>query len=169
MKTPSFRLDGRRALVTGGSRGIGLAAAHALSQAGAEVVLAARGMQDLERACAQIQAQGGAASALAIDVTDASAVDMAVSRLGPFQILVNGAGGNRPALLADMRDGDLDMLMDLNVKAAFYLSRAVAKGLRNAKLPGSLIHVSSQMGHVGGPLRTAYCATKHALEGFTKA
>lgn len=169
MKTPSFRLDGRRAFVTGGSRGIGLAAACALSGAGAEVVLAARDPDALAQARGEIESAGGHVSSVTLDVTDARAVDEAVEGLGPFQVLVHSAGANRPALLAQMRDADLDALMDLNVKSAFYVSRAVAAGLRKAGLPGSMIHVSSQMGHVGGRLRTAYCATKHALEGFSKA
>ncbi len=169
MKTPSFRLDGRRALVSGASRGIGFAAAHALAGAGAEVVLVARGAAELARACEAVERHGGRASALALDVTDPGAVKEALARLGPVQVLVNSAGTNRPAPLVDTRDEDLDDVFDLNVKAAFYLSREVASGLRAARLPGSLIHVSSQMGHVGGPRRAVYCATKHALEGMTKA
>jgi NAD(P)-dependent dehydrogenase (short-subunit alcohol dehydrogenase family) len=170
VKTPSFRLDGRRALVTGGSRGIGLAAAHALAQAGADVVLAARKPQELGAAAdAVAQASGTRPATLCLDVTDAAAVNDAVERLGPFEILVSSAGTNRPALLAETRDEDVDAVLDLNVKGALYVSRAVAEGLQRAKRAGSLIHVSSQMGHVGGPRRTVYCATKHALEGFTKA
>lgn len=170
MKTPSFRLDGRRALVTGGSRGIGLAAAHALTQAGAEVVLAARNAHELHAAADSVeQASGARPGTLCLDVTDAVAVTRAVERLGPFEILVNSAGTNRPALLADTLDEDVDAVFDLNVKGALYVSRAIAEGLQRARRPGSLIHVSSQMGHVGGPRRTVYCATKHALEGFTKA
>ncbi len=169
MKTPSFRLDWRRALVTGGSRGIGLAAAHALAQAGAQVVIAARSDAELAQACAAIEREGGRAQSLCLDVTDSRAVSVAVDALGPFQILVNSAGMNRPALLSDTCDADLDTVLELNVKAAFYVTRAVAAGLQRAGLAGSLIQVSSQMGHVGGPRRTLYCATKHALEGFTKA
>lgn len=169
VKTPSFRLDGRKALITGGGRGIGLAAAHALAQAGAEVVLAARSRNELERACADIISDGGKAQAWCLDVTDSQAVTAGVAQQGPFQILVNSAGTNRPALLMETRDEDLSAVLDLNVKAAFYLARAVVGGLLQAGLPGSLINISSQMGHVGGTKRTVYCATKHAIEGFTKA
>lgn len=169
MKTPSFRVDGRKALIAGGGRGIGLAAAHALAQSGAEVVLAARSHEELERARADIVASGGKASVWCVDVTDSQAVTAGVAEQGPFQILLNSAGTNRPALLLETRDEDLSAVLDLNVKAAFYLARAVASGLVQAGLPGSLINISSQMGRVGGPQRTVYCATKHAIEGFTKA
>ena len=168
-RTPSFSLHGKRALVTGAGRGIGLAAAHALAQAGASVVLAARTHEQLESACSTIQVDGGVAEAWCVDVTDPVAVRAGIEQLGPFPILVNNAGTNRPALLVDMRDEDLDAVLDLNVKAAFYVAREVARGLVGAAMPGSLINISSQMGHVGGPRRTVYCATKHALEGFTKA
>jgi NAD(P)-dependent dehydrogenase (short-subunit alcohol dehydrogenase family) len=168
-RTPEFSLHGRRALVTGAGRGIGLAAAHALAQAGADVVLAARTREQIDAACSAINADGGKAEAWCVDVTDSAAVRAGVERLGPFPILVNNAGTNRPAPLVDTRDEDLDAVLELNVKAAMYVAREVARGLLSAKMPGSLINISSQMGHVGGPRRTVYCATKHAVEGFTKA
>jgi NAD(P)-dependent dehydrogenase (short-subunit alcohol dehydrogenase family) len=169
MKTPSFRVDGRRALVTGAGRGIGLALAQALAQAGAVVTLAARTAVELERACADIEAAGGRAAAWVVDVTDSRAVAAGVAERGPFQILVNNAGMNRPRLITETPDHDLDDVLNLNVKATFYLAREVARGLLAEGLPGSIINISSQMGHVGGPKRTVYCATKHAVEGLTKA
>ena len=117
------------------------------------------------------------ASYKVLDVTDSAAVsswveeDIAVH--GPFDILVSNAGTNRPSTLADLQDADLDAVLDLNIKAAFYVARAVARGMLAANggrgMPGSIIHLSSQMGHVGGPKRTVYCASKHAIEGMTKA
>lgn len=168
-RAPDFRIDGRRALVTGAGRGIGLAAAAALAQAGAEVTLAARSEPELREACAQIRAEGGRCSHLVLDVTDAKAVEAALSAAGPFQILVNNAGLNRPKLLVDVEDADIDAVFDLNVKAAFYVTRSVARGLLAAGLPGSIVNVSSQMGVVGSPRRSLYCASKHAMEGMTKA
>lgn len=118
--TPSFRLDGRRALVAGAGRGIGLAAAQALAQAGAEVTLAARTVSELEQAAAAIEQAGGRARVLALDVTDALAVQREVAARGPFQILVNSAGTNRPKLLADTTPEDIDAVLAVNIKAAFF-------------------------------------------------
>lgn len=168
-QTPSFRLDGRRALVTGAGRGLGLAAAHAMAQAGAHATLIARGAGEIEAACAEIVAAGGKAQALVLDVTDSQAVARLVAQHGPFDILVNNAGTNRPAPLLEVKDADLDAIFDLNVKAAFYVAREVARSLVAAGKPGSIINMSSQMGHVGSPRRSVYCASKHALEGMSKA
>jgi NAD(P)-dependent dehydrogenase (short-subunit alcohol dehydrogenase family) len=168
-KTPSFRLDGKRALVTGGGRGIGLAAASALAEAGAHVTLAARTRDEIEKAAAAIRARGQQAEALALDVTDLDAVRKAIAAAEPFNILVNNAGTNRPAYLMDVKVEDFDVVFALNVRAAFFVAQAVARRLIEAKLPGSIINISSQMGHVGAARRTVYCASKHAMEGFTKA
>jgi len=167
--TPSFRLDGRRALVTGGGRGIGLAAASALAEAGAHVTLAARTAQEIEDAAAAIRARGQQADALPLDVTDIDATRAALAAREPFQILVNNAGMNRPAMLPDVKVEDFDAIFSLNVRAAFFMAQTVATRLIAAKLPGSIINISSQMGHVGAARRTVYCASKHAMEGFTKA
>jgi len=167
--TPSFRLDGRRALVTGAGRGIGLSAASALAEAGAHVTLAARSAQEIEEAAASIRARGQQAEALVLDVTDIAAVRKAVAAAAPFQVLVNNAGMNRPKMLPDVTVEDFDAIMGLNVRAAFFVAQAVARRLLDAKLPGSIINISSQMGHVGAARRTVYCASKHAMEGFTKA
>jgi len=167
--TPSFRLDGRRALVTGGGRGIGLAAASALAEAGAHVTLAARTAQEIEDAAAAIRARGQQADALVLDVTDITAARAALAAREPFQILVNNAGMNRPAMLPDVKVEDFDAIFSLNVRAAFFMAQTVATRLIAAKLPGSIINISSQMGHVGAARRAVYCASKHAMEGFTKA
>jgi NAD(P)-dependent dehydrogenase (short-subunit alcohol dehydrogenase family) len=167
--TPSFRLDGKRALVTGAGRGIGLAAAAALAQAGAQVTLAARTLAQIEEAVAAIRARGQQADALVLDVTDVEAARRAIADAKPFQILVNNAGMNRPAPLADVTVEDFDAIFALNVRAAYFMAQAVARQLIEAKLAGSIINISSQMGHVGAARRTVYCASKHAMEGFTKA
>ena len=166
---PNFRVDGKRALVTGANRGIGLTAATALAQAGATVTLVARTESDLRAACGEITAAGGHCDYLVLDVVDSHAVTAQISQRAPFQILVNNAGMNRPKPLIDLEDDDIDAVLDLNVKAAFYVTRVVARGLLAAGLSGSVINVSSQMGLVGSPRRTLYCASKHAIEGMSKA
>jgi NAD(P)-dependent dehydrogenase (short-subunit alcohol dehydrogenase family) len=166
---PSFRLDGKRALVTGGGRGIGLTAASALAAAGAQVTVAARTQADVEQAAEAIRARGDKADALVLDVTDIAAVRAAIDNAEPFHVLINNAGTNRPKMLPDVTIEDYDAIMNLNVRAAFFVAQAVALKLIAAKEPGSIINISSQMGHVGAARRTVYCASKHAMEGFTKA
>ena len=168
-RTPSFRLDGRKALVTGAGRGIGLAAASALADAGADVCLLARTETEVSAVAEALCARGDAATAFAIDVTDTAAITQLISEQGPFHILVNNAGTNRPAPCIDYTETDYDDVMALNVRSVYFTTRAVARGLVAAGLEGSIINISSQMGHVGGAGRTVYCASKHALEGFTKA
>jgi NAD(P)-dependent dehydrogenase (short-subunit alcohol dehydrogenase family) len=168
-KTPSSRLDGKRALVTGGGRGIGLAAASALAAAGAHVTLAARTQSEIEEAAAAIRARGDKADALVMDVTDLAAMQAAIGKAEPFNVLVNNAGTNRPKMLMDVSIDDFDVVMGLNVRAAYFVAQAVARRLLEAKQTGSIINISSQMGHVGAARRTVYCASKHAMEGFTKA
>jgi NAD(P)-dependent dehydrogenase (short-subunit alcohol dehydrogenase family) len=167
--TPSFRLDGRRALVTGAGRGIGLACASALADAGAHVTLAARTAKQIEEADEAIRARGQKADALTLDVRNVETTAKTIAAQPPFDILVNNAGTNRPAPFVDVKVEDFDFVLSLNVRAAYFVAQAVARGLVAAKKPGAIINMSSQMGHVGGATRTVYCATKHAMEGFTKA
>lgn len=167
--TPSFGLKGRRALVTGGGRGIGLAAACALAQAGAEVHLLARSGAEVEAVAAALREQGHKATGFALDVLDTAAIGKFVAEHGPYQVLVNNAGTNRPAMITEVTEQDYDVVTDLNVRAAFFVMKEVVKGMIATGKGGSIINMSSQMGHVGGPRRTVYCATKHAMEGFTKA
>ena len=168
-KTPSFRLDGKRALVAGASSGIGLACAVALAEAGAEVTVAARRVEALEDLVAPLKDAGFSARALAMDVSDVAATQAAVAEHGPFDVLVNSAGLARHTPAEDTSEDDFDAVAGLNVKGAYFLTQAVAKGLIAAGKPGSLINISSQMAKVGGLDRAVYSATKHAVEGFTKS
>lgn len=165
-KTPSFRLDGKRALVTGAGRGIGLACAAALADAGAQVTLAARTASEIEAAAEQI---GQGATAAVLDVSDLAAVEEFFGSHQPFHVLVNNAGTNRPKPMWEASEDDFDAVMDLNVKSAFFVAQACAKALIAAGESGSLIHMGSQMGHVGGPNRSLYCASKWAIEGMNKS
>lgn len=168
-QTPSFRLDGRRALVTGAGRGIGLAAAAALAQAGAHVTLAARTGAEIEAGAAAIREAGGLAEAAVLDVSDLRAVEAFFAARPAFHVLVNNAGTNRPKALWEVSEEDYDAVLDLNVKSAFFVAQHAVKAMLRDGVAGSLIHMGSQMGHVGGPRRSLYCASKWAMEGMNKA
>ncbi len=167
--TPGFRLEGKRALVTGAGRGIGLGCAAALAQAGAEVTLAARSEAEIAEVAESIIAAGGKAETLTLDVTDIGRVKATIAEAPAFDILVNNVGTNRPKNFLEVGVEDYDAVLDLNLRAAFFVAQAGALAMRNAGKPGSLIHMSSQMGHVGGANRSLYCASKWALEGLSKA
>lgn len=168
-RTPSFNLAGKRALVTGASSGIGMACAVALAEHGAAVTLAARRASKLREIAEEMTAQGWQADILEMDVADIEATARAVADHGPFDILLNSAGTARHSSAVDAAAQDFDAVMALNLRGAYFLTQAVAKGLVAAGRTGSLINISSQMGHVGGLERSVYCASKFAVEGFTKA
>lgn len=174
MKTPNFRLDNRLALVTGAGPGIGGAIAVALAEAGADVVLLGQRREPLEALAGEIAAGGRPAPRVVpCDVTDGDAARSAIEALPRLDVLVNNAGTNIPQPLEDIDAASFDAIFDLNVRAAFFVTQAaVAKMLEapdRAETGGSIINISSQMGHVGSPNRIVYCASKHALEGMTKA
>ena len=161
--------DGKLVVVTGASRGLGLGCAQAFAARGAEVLLVARGAEDLEQAAAGIRAAGGQARALPCDVTDAAAVTALFDALPRCDVLVNNAGGNRPMPFVDVPLETLDHLLDLNVRSMFVTAQAAARAMLRAGNGGAIVQMSSQMGHVGAPNRTVYCMTKWAIEGLTKA
>ena len=167
--TPSLRLDGRRAIVSGAGRGIGLALAAALAQAGAAVTLVARSASEIEAGAEAIRAGGYTAEAATLDVSDLSAVATFFASRPAFDVLVNNAGTNRPKPMTEVTADDYDAVLDLNLKSAFFVAQAAAKAMLAGGVRGSLIHIGSQMGHVGGPNRSLYCASKWALEGMSKA
>lgn len=168
-KTPPFRLDGKRALVTGASSGIGLGCAVALASAGAAVTAAARSMDKLE----ELVERGGEAGlnicSCEMDVADIEEMRFTLDRLGRFDVLVNSAGIARHGPAKETKTADFDAVMQVNLKAAYFLSQHVANSLIKAGTGGSIINISSQMAHVGGIDRSVYCASKFAVEGFTKA
>lgn len=167
--TPPFRLDGQRALVTGASKGIGRAGAVALAAAGAEVVLAARSLSEMEQTVAELAAAGLSAKARALDVTDRAAVRALVAAEGPFDALLNNAGTNIREPFLEVQDASVDTLLDLNIRAMFTVAQAVAQGMAEAGKAGAILNLSSVNGHVAGANRSVYTATKHAVEGMTKA
>ena len=168
-KTPSFRLDGKRALVAGASSGIGLACAVAMAEAGAHVTLAARRVALLDEVVSELLAAGHSADATALDISDTDAAAAFIADQAPYDVLVNSAGLARHGTALDANESDFDAVVAVNLKGAFFLSRNVARSLIDAGKSGSIINISSQMAVVGGPERSVYCATKHGVEGFTKA
>lgn len=168
-RTPSFRLEGKSALVAGASSGLGLACAVALAESGASVTLAARRADRLAEIADEMAAAGHNAQILPLDVADVEATAEAVAESGPFDILVNSAGLARHSAAVETTPEDFDAVMNINLRGAYFLTQTVAKGLIAAGRKGSLINISSQMGHVGGRERAVYCASKFAVEGFTKA
>jgi len=167
--TPSFRLDGRRALVTGASSGIGQGCAVALAEAGAHVVCAARGLDKLNATVEAIKGMGLSAETLALDIGDMEALTGAMDSQSAFDIVVNSAGLARHGPALETRADDYDAVMGLNLRAAHFLSVCAARQMEKTGNGGSIVHISSQMGHVGGIDRSVYCASKHGLEGMVKA
>ena len=167
--TPSFRLEGRRALVTGAGRGIGLALSAALAEAGADVTMVARSEAELAAGARAIRERGGSAGHALLDVTDLAALSQFFEDREPFHILVNNAGTNRPKPMTDVSKDDFDAVIGLNVKSAFFVAQACVRRMVASGTAGSLIHIGSQMGHVGAVNRSLYCASKWAIEGMNKA
>ncbi|WP_170439781.1 SDR family NAD(P)-dependent oxidoreductase [Ruegeria arenilitoris] len=167
-RTPSFSLSGKTALVTGASSGIGLGCAVALAEAGALVVCAARGAERLNEAVSALQAQGWSAEGRVLDQGDLTALQALFDERA-FDVVVNSAGTARHGPAVETTPEDFDAVTSVNLRSAYFLSAYAAKALMAAGRPGSIIHISSQMGHVGGIDRALYCATKHGLEGMVKA
>jgi NAD(P)-dependent dehydrogenase (short-subunit alcohol dehydrogenase family) len=143
--------------------------ATALAEGGAEVTLAARSASEIEAAAEAIRRAGGKATPATLDVSDLTAVDAFFAERPAFQVLVNNAGTNRPMPMQAVSEADYDAVLDLNLKSAFFATQSCVQRLLEEQSPGSLIHIGSQMGHVGGPNRSLYCASKWALEGMSKA
>ncbi|MGA9254640.1 MAG: SDR family oxidoreductase [Roseobacter sp.] len=165
--SPGFDLTGKRALVTGASSGIGLACAAALAEAGAHVVCAARRAEPLQEVVDALAQAGFAAEALTLDQTDLERVKEACA--DPFDVVINSAGLARHSAAVETTPADFDAVMDINLRSAYFLSAYAAQALMQAGRPGSIIHISSQMGQVGGIDRAVYCASKHGLEGMVKS
>jgi NAD(P)-dependent dehydrogenase (short-subunit alcohol dehydrogenase family) len=168
-RTPSFRLDGKKAIVTGASVGIGQGAAVALAEAGAEVLLVARRREPLDETVAAMRARGLAARAATGDVTDRAAIRALITREGPFDVAVNNAGAALRQRMLEMTDEALDAMIDLNLRAAFTVGLAVAKGMVASGIKGSIINIGSLAGHRVTSSRAGYAATKHGVEGLTKS
>lgn len=168
-KMPSFSLKGRTALIVGASSGIGTACAVALAEHGAKVTLAARRKDKLEILAHQMEKKEFEVKILELDINDIVKTSDTISKLETFDILVNSAGIAKHSAAKDTVLDDYDIVMKTNLRGAYFLTQSVSKKLIASKKAGSLINISSQMGLVGGQERAVYCASKHAVEGFTKA
>lgn len=131
--------------------------------------LIARTTAETQALADALQQEGADAAAVQLDMLDLNAVRSFFAEQQAFDILVNNAGTNRPKPLGEVTVDDYDAVMNLNVRSCYFAAQAAAKAMIAAGIPGSLIHIGSQMGHVGGPNRTLYCASKWALEGMNKA
>ena len=162
-------LPGRRALVTGASRGIGKAIALALARAGADIVLLGRSESDLAEVAVTIRGFGGEAEVLICDLLHPPDLSELIGRLGRIDILVNNSGMNIPEPFVTVTDTHYDQIFGLNMRALFFLTQSVVDAMIASQVKGAIVNITSQMGHVGAANRTVYCAAKHAVEGFTKA
>ncbi len=167
--TSPFDLTGLTLLVTGAGRGLGRAAAKLLAASGAHVVGVSRTLSELATLKAEIEAAGGGADIARLDVTDRAAVRALIAGLPALDGCINNAGWNNPQHALEVDDETFDFMVDVNLRAAFTVAQAVARKLKAQGRGGSIVNMSSQMGHVGGPLRSVYCMTKFGLEGMTKA
>ena len=168
-EAPTFSLTNKNALVVGASSGIGLACAVALADYGANVTLAARRTKNIKELAEKLNNKGCNASILDLDISNVENIEGKLLSKGPYDVLVNSAGIAKHSLSKNTQVRDFEEVINVNLKGAFFLTRAVANQLLKDKKSGSLINISSQMGLVGGLERSVYCASKHAVEGFTKA
>ncbi|MFE9127244.1 SDR family NAD(P)-dependent oxidoreductase [Streptomyces sp. NPDC007148] len=162
-------LDGITTLVTGAGRGLGRGIAAALAASGADVILVSRSSREIEEAAGQIRRRGGRGRAVTCDISDSDRFAAVLDETGPVDVLVNNAGTNIPQTFCEVDGATFDRILDLNLRAAYFATQAVVRQMIARGSGGSIINVSSQMGRVGAANRSVYCASKHALEGMTKA
>ena len=168
-QTPSFSLAGRRGLVVGGSSGIGLGCAVALAEAGAHVVIMARRSDQIDQVVKAMQEKGLSAEGIVGDVTDVDVTAALFAQLRPLDVFVNSAGLARHSPALKTKPDDFDVVMNVNLRGAYFAAQAAARVMIDDGRAGSIITISSQMAVVGGVDRAVYCGSKHAVEGFTKA
>lgn len=164
-----FSVNEKRVLISGSSRGIGASIAEYLALNGARVTLVARNESELVQLCDKLNGLGGSVDFIALDITDLSAVNNSRINHEKFDVLINNAGTNNPMPFKDVTEKVYDEIINLNNKASYFLTQSVVKNMISSGTCGSIINISSQMGHVGAKNRSVYCMSKFALEGMTKA
>lgn len=168
-----FNLTGQRAIVTGASRGLGRHFTLTLARAGAEVVLAARGIDQLEAAVKEIEGFGGCAVAIQVDVTDGKSVkgclETTENTLGPIDILVNNAGIAVTKPLLEHAEEDWDSVLDTNLKGVWLMAQEVARHMVRREQGGSIINIASVLGERGISQLPGYCASKGGIINLTRA
>ena len=172
-KLVNFDLTGKVMIVTGASKGIGKAIALAAAEWGADLALGNRKIAEAEEVAEACRAMGRRVETWELDVAKVDSinafVDKAMAAFGHIDVLVNNAGYNTPKSALDYTEEEFDYISDVNFKGAFFMSTAVARKMIEAKTEGSIITISSQVGVVGGPLRTPYAASKGAVGQFTRS
>ncbi len=167
-----INLKNKVALVTGAGKGIGRACSIALAQAGAKVIILSRTKSDLDKVAKTIKRTKGSSKSFVCDVTNTSKFNSIVNSLSRLDVLVNNAGSNRPEHFTKVKKSDMDYIVNLNLKACFNIAQICTKKMlllkNRKKVGGSIINMSSQMGKVGGPIRSVYNMTKFGLEGLTR-
>jgi len=172
MYLKKFEVKNKTALVTGAGKGIGKASAIALAEAGADLIIVSRTITDLNKIKKQINKLKRKCTVFECDVSNAAEVESVFKQINSLDILVNNAGTNRPDHFTKIKKEDMDYVVDLNIKAAFYVAQMATKVMLKSKnrrtKGGSIINMSSQLGKVGAPLRSVYNMTKFGVEGLTK-
>ena len=167
-----INLKNKTALVTGAGKGLGKACAIALAEAGAKVVILSRTKSDLVKVSKIIKKTKGSSQLFVCDVTNLEYLKRVLRKISRLDILVNNAGNNRPQHFTKVSQENMEYLTNLNMKAAFNVaqlcSQKMVKAKNRKKIGGAIVNMSSQMGHVGGPIRSVYNMTKFGLEGLTK-
>ena len=172
MYLQKFEVKNKTALVTGAGKGIGKASAIALAEAGADLIILSRTVDDLNKVKKQITKLKRKCTVFKCDISNYEEVKSVFKKISKLDILVNNAGTNRPDHFAKIKKEDMDYVVDLNIKAAFHVAQMATKVMLKSKSRkskgGSIINMSSQLGKVGAPIRSIYNMTKFGIEGLTR-
>ena len=172
MYLKNYNLKSKTAIVTGAGKGLGRACAIALAEAGANLIIISRTKKDLDEVSKKIKKLRSKCKSYVCDITNYNEIKEIINKQSKIDILINNAGNNRPAHFTKVKTKDMEYMVKINTIATFNLAHLCAlkmiKSKNRKKIGGSIVNMSSQMGHVGGPIRSVYNMTKFGLEGLTK-